>query len=94
MPLEEDLNKGGYNKEEAYFHALNKTLIEKIKKKGGSEEKCPHCDAVLETIEAIGIRASRCVSCLGIFLAKEAIESLLKSKEPRQFLSALLPPPS
>jgi predicted amidophosphoribosyltransferase len=93
MALEDDLKKQGYNKEEAYFHALNKALIEKKKKGKQSQGKCPQCGAVLETMEAFGLRAMCCRECLGTFLEKEALESLLEAKDPQQFLSALLRPP-
>jgi len=102
--LEGDLKKLGYNKEEEYFHKLNKALIEKAKKRelpgtgkkeegaGKKEEKgkCPQCSAVLEVIEAFGLRTMRCRKCLGTFLTKEVLESLLEKKEPQHFLSVLL----
>ncbi len=93
MDLEDDLKKQGYNKEEAYFYALNKALIEKKKKKTSPQGKCPQCDAILEALETFGVRAMRCRNCNGTFLPKEALESLLDSKEPQRFLSALLRPP-
>jgi len=99
MGLDSDLKKQGYNKEEAYFHVLNKALIEKSKerdlsdadKKGRKKEqgRCPQCDAVLEVIQASGLSAGRSGNCLGIFLSKEALELLLEIKEPRKFLNAL-----
>lgn len=35
--MDKELNKKGYNKEEEYFHKLNKKLIEKMKKKDRAE---------------------------------------------------------
>ncbi|MFQ5949513.1 MAG: zf-TFIIB domain-containing protein [Nitrospiria bacterium] len=105
--MEGDLKKLGYNKEEEYFYKLNKTLLEKMKKRdkaarakkgrqeGQKEEggKCPKCGFALEEIEPFGVRASRCTNCVGAFLSNDALEFLLEAEEPKGFLRALLRPP-
>ena len=39
--VQKDLNEKGYNKEEEYFHELNKKLMEKKKKELAEKEKEP-----------------------------------------------------
>jgi len=104
--MEGDLKKLGYNKEEEYFYRLNKTLLEKMKKrdeaakaKQGKQEgekegagNCPRCGFALEEIAPFGVRAIRCTHCAGAFLSNEALEFLLEAEEPKGFLRALLRP--
>jgi Zn-finger nucleic acid-binding protein len=101
--IRDDLKKEGYSKEEEYFYRENREHIERRRKE--LEEKraereaenqkllrlmrCPKCGQTMEEVNHLGIRMSRCVGCQGLFLDRDEMETLVKSRGHQVFLHSL-----
>lgn len=98
--MKEDMKRGGYSKEDEYFHKLNKELIEKRRKQLDEKRKaqkdrsmepywmrCPKCGAALKEIDLLGINVDQCGGCNGVFFDSGELETVLRSKEPQGFLA-------
>ncbi len=98
----EDLKREGYDKEEEYFHKLNRELIEKRRKeldlkKSQAPDRtqqpywmiCPKCGAKMSEADLSGIKVDKCPACGGIYFDSGELETLLQSKEPQGFFARM-----
>lgn len=54
----------GYNREEIYFHGINRTLIDRLRKRSDAgSEKCSKCGNLIDSSEATIPAQNCCVKC-------------------------------
>ena len=92
--VQNDLRGSGIEKEEEYFHKLDRELIEKKRKELDKQRKeqeekerkaqhwmkCPKCGADLEEIDFQNVLIDKCIECEGIWLDQGELELLAEGK--------------
>lgn len=95
----EDVVPPGYDREELYFHELNKKLVDERRdqlneeRRGQEHEhkqkihwmKCPKCGEDMNEVEMDGLKVDRCTVCDGIYFDKGELDLLLESREHGNF---------
>jgi Zn-finger nucleic acid-binding protein len=82
-------------KEDIYFAAKDRELIEKLKARlekisqRGKEPLCPRCDVSVEGFSLLEIQLDRCSKCGGIWFDRGELEQILR-KIPRSPIVALV----
>lgn len=101
--FQEEFRKEGYSKEEEYFYKVNQELIERRRKEldlalARKEEqnqknihwmKCPKCGSTMEGIRLFQIQVEQCTHCLGVYMDRGELETLLATKQSETFLRRL-----
>ena len=95
----ETLHHTGYDREEEYFHDLNRELIERNRRELDALRrerealnlaathwmKCPKCGHDLLEQELLGLKGDVCTTCGGVYFDKDEIMRLAVTHEPHAF---------
>lgn len=95
--MRDQLENAGYDREDQYFHKLEREMIEKKRReldaaraaqqaeaaRPASWMKCPKCGGEMAEEKLEEITIDRCGSCGGVYFDRGELELLLGTQEPK-----------